>query len=224
VKRSSWLRAPLAGRGHRARRAAARGEAQRSSIAAVASSLVSCSSDRRRRGCVLGTGLQAQQDTGERLVALVVQITREPRAFGLLALKDGAAVWARSSSRRASMRLKRDRGAPRRPSRRRRHRRAQTRAGEVDSLHDLDEPLERCEATAQHEAVDEHGAEDAGGEHGGLALSDDVVDRDAGGGDAGERRRRDEQRVDGEDLGGERRLAHLGSRPHIGRQTPVRYL
>jgi hypothetical protein len=82
--------------------------------------------------------------------------------------------------------------------------------GEVDPLHDVDQLLQRREAAAQHEAVDQHGAEDARDEHERLAAADDVVPRQARGRDRRRAGGDDQQGVDREDLGGERRLAHLG--------------
>ena len=51
---------------------------------------------RRRRAIV---GLQAQQDRGQRLVDLVVQVLRDPRALLLLGAQDGAAGLARARPR-----------------------------------------------------------------------------------------------------------------------------
>jgi len=174
-------------------------------------------------GRVLHGGLQTQQHAGERLIALVVQVARQARALGLLALEHrcrgpGALVLQ----------------APEHPVERLHEAhhvvgvgigqlRACARAGEVDALHDVDQPIQRREAPAQDHAVDEHRAEDARDDHERLAAPRDVLERQARSHDRRQPRGGDEQGVDREDLGRERRLAHLGSRPHIGRCRQTRY-
>ena len=153
-------------------------------------------------------GLQAQQDRGQRLVDLVVEVLRDPGALLLLGADDGAAALeallldaGEHAVEGGGQALDVARGV---------------RVGggalagrqQVDALHRLDEVLERLEAVAQQQRVDQHGGDDGDADQQ-VALQRCEAGRLVGGEHRGdERRHGDEHRVDGQNLGQKRAGAH----------------
>ena len=125
-----------------------------SSIAWLTSRLSSATSGARSGGRLLGERLEPQQDRGERLVDLVVEVAREPAALLLLGahgeLARAAALLldalragrGRSCARRSISST----GSARRSS-------SGGRLGRVDRLDLVDQALERAKAALQHPEV-----------------------------------------------------------------------
>jgi hypothetical protein len=171
-------------------------------------------------GRALGGRLQPQQHARERLVGLVVEVARDARALGLLGLEDragGARALGVDALEHPVERLAQARDLLHLAAL---GRRGRAPAGEVDGLHRGDELLERREAPAQHQAVDEDGREQRAGEQ----REAPPVGHRAGVEVHHERRREDgrgdQHRVDGEDLGQECGTLH-GRSGHRHRVAPT---
>ena len=180
-----------------------------SSIACVASALVSASSATQVRRRVGHRRLEPQQDPGQRLVDLVVEVLGDPRALLLLGAQHGAAGLAALVLEPAhhAVEVRRVRRwtsleAPRETSARV--------PGDARSTvaHRLDELAHRLQPAAQQQRVEQHDREHGEADQQQPLRADRVVEPLARDDRRDERGDGDEHGVDREHLGEQRALAH----------------
>ena len=162
---------------------------------------------------MLAGGLEPQQQPGQRLVDLVVEVARDSRALLLLGVEGGA---RRSPALGLEPLEHADEGAVQtgdllRPGRRLHVTQVGAGPGEVGALHLIDEPLEGAEAPLQKDQVDRDAERDRKPEHErGLWIFAEVdvrVRRQDRGDDRGD----DQHQVDDQHLGEQIAPSHAPS-------------
>jgi hypothetical protein len=160
--------------------------------------------------------LEAQQDAGQRLVDLVVEVLGDPRALPLLPAQHrtaGLAALVLEAGEHAVEAGGQLLDLARRPARL-----VGAHAGgvQIDLVHGLDEALHRLQTAADQQRVQQHRAEDGEREQQQAVRAGRVAQAVAGDDRRHDRGHADQQRVDGQDLGKKRARAHQRSyRPFV---------
>ena len=157
---------------------------------------------RERLGRLVAQRLESQEDGGQRLVDLVVQVARQPAPLLLLRAQDEPARTAALLLDPAQQSPERDRQALHFLDARARQDELGRRAARVDLLEACDQRLERREAAPQEEHVDQQEEDDRPRDRAEAQALVGERQVQPGGGAGGEQHRHDQQHVDRDYLAG----------------------